>query len=86
MARDRTQLSNERTFLSYVRTSLGLVGAAIIIFRFATQEEAIIFGPALLVIAALILFWGVQNYRIMSAKIKGASAHEVVALVEAHDL
>jgi uncharacterized membrane protein YidH (DUF202 family) len=44
MARDRTLLANESTLLSYVRTSLGLIGAAIVIFKFTTPGEALFFG------------------------------------------
>lgn len=79
MARDRTLLANESTLLSYVRTSLGLIGAAIVIFKFATPFEAMIFGPLSLATAVFIFFWGLHNHRIMKAKIMGASPTEVVA-------
>lgn len=86
MARDRTELANERTLLSYVRTTLGLIGAAIIIFRFATPLEAAILGPLCLTIAICILIWGFRNYRVMKAKINGGTPSQVMGLVEAHDL
>ncbi len=71
MARDRTILANERTFLAYGRTALGLIGAAIVIFKFASREDAIIFGPLCLVVAVAIFIWGMYNYRAFDAKIKG---------------
>ncbi len=78
MARDRTILANESTLLSYVRTALGLVGAAIVIFKFATPDEAMFFGSLALATAFFIFVWGLHNHRAMKAKIMGATTSEVV--------
>ena len=70
LARDRTMMANERTMLAYVRTALGLIGLAVIIFKFGDEVTAVIFGSLSLTAAAFVLFWGIRNYRVVSARIR----------------
>ena len=86
MARDRTLLANESTLLSYVRTSLGLIGAAIVIFKFATPSEAMIFGSLAMATSAFIFMRGLRNHKIMKVKIMGATPSEVVTQLAEADL
>src|SRR6516225_1630261 len=71
MARDNLALSNERTLLSYLRTSLALVGVTIAIFKYGTLEEGIVLGSMTLATGTVILLYGHRNYRAMNIKIYG---------------
>ena len=67
LAIDRTVLANERTFLSYSRTALALVGAAAVIFKFSDPVIGMIFGSLAATLAVFVFFWGLRNYRMMKA-------------------
>ena len=86
MARDRTLLANESTLLAYSRTSLGLVGAAIVIFKFATVTEGAIFGSLALATAVFVFLYGLHNYRAMKRKIVEETHEEVVTRLAESDL
>ena len=69
LARDRTAMANERTLLAYGRTSLGLIGLAVFIFKFTSIEFGMIFGSLSLTAAGLVFFWGIRSYRVAHAHI-----------------
>ena len=84
-ARERTLMSNERTFLAYINTSLALVGLAVVIFKFASFEVAVVGGPLGLTSALFVFFWGLRNYRAMALRITNEKHHkqEFLSLAEA---
>ncbi len=62
LAADRTVLANERTLLSYIRTSLALAAAGGSLIHFLTSLIADIGGGLLLALAAGILGLGLQRF------------------------
>jgi putative membrane protein len=91
LARERTVLANERTLLAYGRTALGLVGLAVIIFKFTEDPTfAVMVGSLALAAGALIGYFGIRNYRLTNSRIMGDIAAEpspyiddVLSIVEA---
>lgn len=68
-ARERTLMSNERTFLAYVNTSLALLGLAVVISKFASRDVALIAAPLSVTLALFAFFWGFRSYRAMALRI-----------------
>jgi putative membrane protein len=73
LAIDRTNLANERTLLSYFRTSLGIIGLGLAILHFDTSPNAGIYGAVILFIAIVTGIFGLYRFyhfrkRIMSEK------------------
>jgi putative membrane protein len=66
LARNRTILANERTFLAFIRTSImfGISGVTLIKL-FSTEIYIVIIGYALLPIAAINFLVGFLRYRKM---------------------
>lgn len=62
LAADRTTLANERTLLSYIRTSLALAAAGGSLIHFLTSLVADVGGGLLLALAVGILGWGLQRF------------------------
>ena len=46
LALDRTDLANERTLLSYIRTALGVAGLAVVILKFMPAGLKMFLGAA----------------------------------------
>lgn len=67
--RDRTHLANQRTFLAYMRTALGVIVLAVFIFKFAPTVIGLPLGAITLVIALIIILYGVKDYRSIETKI-----------------
>lgn len=63
LARDRTKLAVERTFLAYVRTALGLFSAGVACIKFI-EDNAIIYylGYAMLIISPIVLIIGIIQF------------------------
>lgn len=80
LARERTVMANERTLLAYGRTALGLVGIAVIIFKFAEPEIALVAGVLSLAAALAVFFWGLRSYRQTAAKLKAGVPSRELAL------
>ena len=74
LARDRTAMANERTLLAYGRTSLGLLGLAVVIFKFTDPESAMIWGSLSLTAAGFVFFWGLRSYRMVNARMQGIAS------------
>lgn len=67
LAIDRTHLSNERTLLSYLRTSLYLIIFSLVIF----SESKFIYIPIIGVIVSLfIAIIGLKRYKTIKKRIK----------------
>lgn len=66
----RTELANERTLLSWIRTALGLAGAGAVILRFGGEMSTRILGFALILIGGSALAGGVLRYRRTVRKIR----------------
>ncbi len=62
LAADRTALANERTLLSYIRTSVALAAAGGSLIHFLGSLVANIGGGLLLALAAGILGLGLQRF------------------------
>ena len=62
LAADRTVLTNERTFLSYVRTALAFAAGGVTLIHFFDALAAKATGYVLLPLAAATLVIGVQRY------------------------
>lgn len=69
LAIDRTILSNESTFLAYVRTSLAIIAAGATLFHFFSEMWVKIFGIILIPIGVGILVVGYVRYKKMGKSI-----------------
>ncbi|MFC1821136.1 DUF202 domain-containing protein [Thermodesulfobacteriota bacterium] len=64
LAFGRTAMANERTLLSFPRTSIGLMGGGIGIVGFIVERPFIIaLGWVAIVLSIPFLVWGIWNYR-----------------------
>ncbi len=70
LARDRTQLANERTVLSYARTVLGILGLAVVVFKFTSPDVGEPAAIALLLVALFIGVFGFRSFRAVKNKIR----------------
>lgn len=62
LAIQRTNLANERTFLAYVRTSVGLAVVGVSFIKLMDEKFVIIVGVVLLAFSVVSLVVGVVNY------------------------
>jgi len=63
LAYDRTVLANERTWLAYVRTALGLLAAGGTVLRFfATTPAMLYLGAVLVALGVFCAVWGYYRY------------------------
>jgi putative membrane protein len=77
LAKDRTYLANERTLLAYANTSLGLVGASIIMYKLLPVREGVPLAAITIVIAFIVAIYGYGSFKRVQAKIKeGGGIHE----------
>lgn len=65
----RDHLANERTYLAWVRTGLGVVGLGVVVEKLVETEGAAgqIAGLTLIGFGALTLIYGLQRYRRITA-------------------
>ncbi len=70
LALERTRLANERTLLTYARTSLYLVVGGVALLKVEQFENTKTIGIALLVVSLLLLLFGVYRYIRLRKKIK----------------
>lgn len=63
LAIDRTVLANERTFLAYLRTALGLAALGATALKvFGDELFYRVIGVACLAVAPLLLLWGARRF------------------------
>ncbi len=67
---DRTLLANERTLLSYFRTSLTMLVAGVSFIHFIDTGLLHVIGWVLLPLGIIILVIGVQRYQFMEKRIR----------------
>ena len=76
MARYRTVLANERTFLSYTRTSLGVAAVGFFAFKFAPAGWNLFLGTLAIIAAFAVWIFGLRRYRLSAAIIRnGRPSH-----------
>ena len=60
----RDQLANERTFLAWVRTALGLIGVGVVLAKWVDEGVTTqLGGIAFVVLGAAVLIYGIVRYR-----------------------
>ncbi|MBN2191971.1 MAG: DUF202 domain-containing protein [Polyangiaceae bacterium] len=64
----RDQLANERTFLAWVRTGLGIVGLGVVVERLGSAETGTkIAGVAFIAVGTAVVGYGYSRYRAIEA-------------------
>ncbi|MBL8030208.1 MAG: DUF202 domain-containing protein [Candidatus Doudnabacteria bacterium] len=58
----RSHYANERTLLSYIRTSASLFVLAVALLKFFYDATFKVFGWSCLILGGIILFFGVYRY------------------------
>ncbi|MFC2083438.1 DUF202 domain-containing protein [Bacteroidota bacterium] len=77
LARHRTILANERTFLAYIRTSIMLAVSGVTLIKFFGSElHFLIFGIVLLSVAFAFVGFGFIRYRTMCRGITKTTSQE----------
>ena len=66
LAFGRTDMANERTLLSFLRTSIGLMGGGIGIVGFVERPLIVALGWLAIFISIPFLIWGIRRYRKMN--------------------
>lgn len=75
LAYDRTVLANERTLLSYIRTSIALLAAGGTLVKIFPDEPAMVMlGIVLLVLGAVVSVFGIIRFVQMKKRI-GVAYH-----------
>ncbi|VGO13997.1 hypothetical protein PDESU_02554 [Pontiella desulfatans] len=73
LAYDRTVLANERTFLSYARTSITLIIAGGTLIKFLHQEVLMLsLGIAVFSMGGIVLLIGIRRYRSVKRRLSVA--------------
>lgn len=70
LAIDRTVLSNESTFLAYIRTSLAVIAAGGTLIHFFLEAYIKLFGGFLILSGIFIFLWGYRRFKQMDKEIK----------------
>ncbi|MGO8737906.1 DUF202 domain-containing protein [Rhodoblastus sp.] len=82
LALDRTILANERTFLAYGRTSLGLFLSGVTLIKVFKSDFAIGTGWAFIVAAVAVFLYGFRRFLKMQSHYRALSALEEKILPE----
>lgn len=70
LALERTRLANERTLLTYARTSLYLVVGGVALIKLEEFDNTKAIGVAILVGSVLLFLFGIYRYIRLRKKIK----------------
>ena len=62
LARDLTDLSNERTLLGYVRTALAFFVTGLALMRFFTEQFQIVVGEIFIPLGLIVAIFGVIRF------------------------
>ncbi len=68
LARVRTEMASERTFLSHVNTTIALVGLSVVVFRFVEHTLAFYGGILVLIVAGFVFSHGVYRYNEVASR------------------
>ena len=71
LAIDRTVMANEVSFMSYIRTALTMVVAAMTFLKFFDIPEVHLLGWLFIVLAALLVIHGATRYEAMGSILNG---------------
>lgn len=71
LAKVRTTMANERTLMSYYRTSFAVTGLAVFIYKFYQSKAAAIFSLMFLLIGISLALYGSIRYRKFHRRIIG---------------
>jgi putative membrane protein len=63
LAFGRTAMANERTLLTFLRTSIGLMGGGIGVVGFVERPFIVLLGWVAIVLSIPFLVWGIWRYR-----------------------
>lgn len=77
LALERTRLANERTLLTYGRTSLYLVVGGVALLKVEQFENTKAIGIAILILSLLLFLFGVYRYVRLRKKIKSQLTKQV---------
>lgn len=80
LALDRTVLANERTFLAYGRTALGLFLGGLTLIKLFPSDFAITTGWAFVVFAVGVFVFGLYRFLTMQGHYRGLSDMEATIL------
>jgi putative membrane protein len=80
LALDRTVLANERTFLAYGRTAIGLMLGGLTLIKLFHSPFAIASGWGFVGFALVVFSFGVQRFLTMQGHYRGLAALEATAL------
>ncbi len=70
LAIERTKLANERTFLSYFRTGIVFLGTGVSVLYLEIFHQMREFGILLIIIAPIILGFGIYRFQRVKRKIR----------------
>ena len=62
----RTKMANERTLLSFINTSIGLLASGIGFIKFLEHPVLSAIGWMLIPLSFLFLIWGIKRYRFVN--------------------
>ena len=71
LAIDRTKLANERTFLAFFRSFVVMLSSGLAIIKLEFLENIYILGIILIIIAFLLLIYGILHYFRVNKRIAG---------------
>ena len=71
LAIDRTKLANERTFLAFFRSFVVMLSSGLAIIKLEFLENIYILGILLIIIASLLLIYGILHYFRVNKRIAG---------------
>ena len=80
MAIGRTIMANERTLLSFLRTSLGFFLGGIALIRYLRHPIIEGLGWVFILLAAVLLVWGLYRYRRVRTVLKTVTPKELVSV------
>ena len=71
LAVDRTKLANERTFLAFFRSFVVMLSSGLAIIKLQFLQNIYIIGIALMIIALLLLIYGIIHYFRVNKRVAG---------------
>lgn len=85
LAVNRTALSNERTFLAYVRTSIALVAGGFGLIKFIKDLTYNLLGWFLIGLGLIVLIIGITRFLKFNKSIKSIGCAKIYNVIETKD-